>query len=64
MQMKRCEEPKIDRPSSTRIRTEIDDFTKQPRICGLCKQPGHNRKNCPNIEGPSTQQYWLFLFFC
>jgi hypothetical protein len=40
---------KKNRPSSTRIRTEMDDFTEQPRTCGLCKQPGHNRSNCPNV---------------
>ncbi|KAK2418781.1 hypothetical protein QL285_040946 [Trifolium repens] len=46
---------KRGRPSSTRIRTEMDDFTKQPRNCGLCGQPGHNRSKCPNVGGPSTQ---------
>ena len=21
------------------------------RLCGLCRMPGHTRKNCPNPEG-------------
>ncbi|KAK2404078.1 hypothetical protein QL285_053455 [Trifolium repens] len=46
---------KRGRPSSTRIRTEMDDFPKQPRKCGLCGTLGHNRSNCPNVAGPSTQ---------
>jgi hypothetical protein len=27
-----------------------DSNTVKKRSCGLCGQPGHNRKNCPNLN--------------
>ena len=42
---------KKGRPNSTRIRTEMDEEVEEriptPRLCGLCRQPGHIRRNCP-----------------
>ncbi|KAL4316811.1 hypothetical protein AHAS_Ahas15G0322400 [Arachis hypogaea] len=37
------------RPVSTRIRNEMDEV--EPGLgkrCGLCRQPGHTRRHCPN----------------
>ncbi|KAK2375589.1 hypothetical protein QL285_076474 [Trifolium repens] len=45
---------KKGRPKKNRIRTEMDDFGKPERSCGLCKMPGHNSGNCPNAGGPSA----------
>ncbi|XP_061336960.1 uncharacterized protein LOC133284025 [Gastrolobium bilobum] len=38
------------RPKSTRIRNEMDEVEtiSSRRLCGLCKQHGHNRRSCPN----------------
>jgi len=32
--------------------------TKLPRCCGICKQPGHNRRSCPGkgAQSPSTKR--------
>ena len=37
------------RPQSTRIRTEMDERerSRPPKRCGLCRQPGHSKKHCP-----------------
>lgn len=40
---------KKGRPNSTRIQTEMDTVRRMKRLCGSCRQPGHNRKNCPNV---------------
>jgi len=40
--------PKKDRPSTTRIRTEMDEVDKIPRKCEVCRGEGHYRKNYPN----------------
>ncbi|XP_016163130.1 uncharacterized protein LOC107605680 [Arachis ipaensis] len=39
------------RPVSTRIRNEMDEVEPGPgKRCGLCRQPGHTRRNCPHIN--------------
>ncbi|XP_072087956.1 uncharacterized protein [Arachis hypogaea] len=36
------------RPRSTRIRNTMDEAdTSRPKRCGLCRQPGHTRRGCP-----------------
>ena len=35
-------------PKSTRIRTGMDSTDKMIRLCSICRQPGHNKNNCPN----------------
>jgi len=40
-------------PVSTRIHTEIDEYENERtrrKKCGLCRQHGHSRNNCPNIS--------------
>ncbi|XP_058775069.1 uncharacterized protein LOC131649320 [Vicia villosa] len=39
---------KKGRPKSKRITTEMNELGKLERKCGLCRQVGHNKKNCPN----------------
>ncbi|XP_016185302.1 uncharacterized protein LOC107626928 [Arachis ipaensis] len=42
------------RPRSTRIRTNMDEADpNQPKRCGLCRQPGHTRRSCPQLGGSS-----------
>ncbi|XP_025634682.1 uncharacterized protein [Arachis hypogaea] len=42
------------RPRSTRIRTNMDEADpNRPKRCGLCRQPGHTRRSCPQVAGPS-----------
>ncbi|XP_025678093.1 uncharacterized protein [Arachis hypogaea] len=42
------------RPRSTRIRTNMDEADpNRPKRCGLCRQPGHTRRSCPQAGGPS-----------
>ncbi|XP_015962297.1 uncharacterized protein LOC107486259 [Arachis duranensis] len=42
------------RPRSTRICTNMDDADpNRPKRCGLCRQPGHTRRSCPQATGPS-----------
>lgn len=41
-------------PNNTRIQTEMDTMDKMIRKCSICRQPGHNRKHCPNVGGTST----------
>nr|XP_029146232.1 uncharacterized protein LOC112728781 [Arachis hypogaea] len=42
------------RPRSTRIRTNMDEADpNRPKRCGLCRQPGHTRRSCPQAAGPS-----------
>ncbi|CAK8537691.1 unnamed protein product [Lathyrus sativus] len=43
------------RPNSTRITTEIDDFEKEKRRCGICREIGHMQRKCPNVAGPSNR---------
>lgn len=45
---------KKGRPNSTHIRTEMDTAEKIIRLYSICRQSGHNRKNCPNLGAPST----------
>ena len=34
-----------------RFHNEMDiRHPNEPRRCGLCHQPGHNRRNCPNSQ--------------
>ncbi|XP_024628916.1 uncharacterized protein [Medicago truncatula] len=40
---------KKGRPPITRIRTEMDDVETERR-CGVCRMPGHSRKDCINIR--------------
>ncbi|XP_025685236.1 uncharacterized protein [Arachis hypogaea] len=41
------------RPRSTRIRTNMDEaYPNRPKRCGLCRQPGHTRRCCPQVGGP------------
>ena len=51
-----CHNPDIRRlkkvrPNGTRIRTEMDEEVEErtltPRLCGLCRHPGHIGRNCP-----------------
>ena len=38
-----------NRPRTTRIHNEMDrSFTVYERACGLCRQTGHDRRQCPN----------------
>ncbi|CAK8560783.1 unnamed protein product [Lathyrus sativus] len=46
---------KKGRPTSTRIRTEMDDVEKEKRRCGICREIGHMRRKCPNVVGPSNR---------
>ncbi|XP_015947756.1 uncharacterized protein LOC107472741 [Arachis duranensis] len=40
------------RPRSTRIRTNMDEADpNRPKRCGLCRQPGHTRRSCPQLGG-------------
>ncbi|XP_057760255.1 uncharacterized protein LOC130980612 [Arachis stenosperma] len=42
------------RPRSTRIRTNMDEADpNRPKRCGLCRQPGHTRRSCPQVAGSS-----------
>ncbi|RYQ90338.1 hypothetical protein Ahy_B09g096475 isoform C [Arachis hypogaea] len=42
------------RPRSTRIRTNMDEADpNRPKRCGLCRQPGHTRRCCPQVVGSS-----------
>lgn len=44
------------RPKSSRIRNEMDLRERgQPKRCGLCRNEGHNRKNCPYQVGTSGE---------
>ena len=37
------------RPKNKRIQNEMDVSRKrQTNNCGICKQPGHDRRKCPN----------------
>ncbi|XP_015956777.1 uncharacterized protein LOC107481078 [Arachis duranensis] len=45
---------KEGRPRSTRIRTNMDDADpNRPKRCGLCRQPGHTRRSCPQAGRPT-----------
>ncbi|XP_057723350.1 uncharacterized protein LOC130939248 [Arachis stenosperma] len=45
---------KEGRPRSTRIRTNMDEADpNRPKRCGLCRQPGHTRRSCPQVGGSS-----------
>ncbi|CAK8535466.1 unnamed protein product [Lathyrus sativus] len=46
---------KKGRPNSIRITTEMDDFEKEKRRCGICREIGHMRRKCPNVAGPSNR---------
>ncbi|XP_025679685.1 uncharacterized protein [Arachis hypogaea] len=40
------------RPRSTRIRTNMDEADpNRPKRCGLCRQPRHTRRSCPQVGG-------------
>lgn len=54
-----CPEPSVPKPcsrSGTPLPTmEIDTDvvsspTKKQRTCGICREPGHNKRSCPNKE--------------
>ncbi|XP_039129077.1 uncharacterized protein LOC120265263 [Dioscorea cayenensis subsp. rotundata] len=48
--------PTKGRPKSTRIRNEMDIREGvQRKRCGLCRNEGYSRRNCPNIAGSSTR---------
>ncbi|XP_072080858.1 uncharacterized protein [Arachis hypogaea] len=41
-------------PRSTRIQTNMDEADpNRPKRCGLCRQPGHTRRSCPQVGGPT-----------
>ncbi|XP_058784552.1 uncharacterized protein LOC131659363 [Vicia villosa] len=48
---------KKGRPVSSRIRTEMDKYDKLERKCALCRLPGHNRTNCPNVGTKMKNQF-------
>lgn len=39
-----------DTPLPQNIQTVQGGTITGPKKCGVCRQPGHNRKNCPNID--------------
>ncbi|RVW68072.1 hypothetical protein CK203_064579 [Vitis vinifera] len=42
------------RPKSSLLHNEMDAReTRTPQTCGLCKQSGHNRHSCPNVNNLS-----------
>ncbi|XP_016207376.1 uncharacterized protein LOC107647844 [Arachis ipaensis] len=44
----------VGRPRSTRIRNSMDEANlDRPKRCGLCRTPGHTRRNCPQRLGAS-----------
>ncbi|XP_025621317.1 uncharacterized protein [Arachis hypogaea] len=44
-------------PRSTRIRMNMDEADpNRPKRCGLCRQPGHTRRNCPQVGGSQGGQ--------
>ncbi|XP_016172742.1 uncharacterized protein LOC107615149 [Arachis ipaensis] len=44
----------VGRPRSTRIRNSMDEADPdRPKRCGLCRTPGHTRRNCPQRPGAS-----------
>ncbi|MED6181666.1 hypothetical protein PIB30_021452 [Stylosanthes scabra] len=40
------------RPISTRIRNDMDLIERPEKRCGLCRQFGHTRCDCPNAAHP------------
>ncbi|MED6146701.1 hypothetical protein PIB30_036937 [Stylosanthes scabra] len=40
------------RPVSTRIMNEMDLIERQEKRCGICCQPRHTRRGCPNAAHP------------
>ncbi|XP_057719203.1 uncharacterized protein LOC130933595 [Arachis stenosperma] len=49
--MRRAKEGRL---RSTRIRTNMDDADlNRPKRCGLCRQPGHTRRSCPQAGRPT-----------
>jgi hypothetical protein len=38
---------KKGRPNSTHVMIEMDAVERNPRKCGICRETGHSRKNCP-----------------
>jgi len=54
---------KKGRPPITRIRTEMDDVETERR-CGVCRMPGHSRKDCINIRHQQQSSlYFIFIVF-
>lgn len=45
---------KKGRPNNICIKKEIDTADKMIRLCNICHQLGHNRKNYPIVGGTST----------
>ncbi|CAK8539745.1 unnamed protein product [Lathyrus sativus] len=46
---------KKGRPTSSRIRTEMENAEKEKRRCGICREIGHMRRKCPNVVGSSNR---------
>ena len=44
------------RPKATRIRNEMDEVEgSSVKLCGLCRQPGHTRRTCPQAASSSSE---------
>ncbi|CAK8540208.1 unnamed protein product [Lathyrus sativus] len=47
---------KKGRPTSSRIRTEMDNAEKEKRRCEICTEIGHMRRKCHNVVVPSNRR--------
>ncbi|CAK8575919.1 unnamed protein product [Lathyrus sativus] len=54
---------KKGRPTSSRIRTEMDGTEKEKRRYEICREIGHMRKKCPNVVGPSNRPSRYYFFY-
>ncbi|XP_029151593.1 uncharacterized protein [Arachis hypogaea] len=53
------------RPRSTRIRTNMDEADpNRPKRCGLCRQPGHTCRSCPQVQCDIDSYVWICVLLC
>jgi hypothetical protein len=39
---------------------DLRESSRQPKSCGLCRTPGHNKTNCPNRPNANvTEETWM-----